>query len=166
MKVGAFEVVFYETPHSPRPLFPGNIEQALRPPAKSSEYKLGKNYSYLLRHPRGNVLIVPSANYVAGLFDDVRADVVFLGIATLGKQPEEFTRTYWNEVVKKTGARLVVPIHWDHFGRPLDEPLRPLPYFMDDMSRSMTILQQLAKTDGVKIGFAPLYTPFVCIAKR
>jgi L-ascorbate metabolism protein UlaG (beta-lactamase superfamily) len=166
MKVGAFEVVFYETPHSPNPLFPGDIEQPLRPPAKSSDYKLGKNYSYLLRHPRGNVLIVPSANYVPGLFDDVRVSVVFLGIAALGKQPEEFTRTYWHEVVKKTGATLVVPIHWDHFGVPLDEALRPLPYFMDDMRRSMPVLQQLAKADGVTIGFAPLFKPFVCIGPK
>jgi len=163
MKVGAFELVFYETPHSPRPVFPGEIEAPLRPPAGSSDYKLGRTYSFLLRHPRGKILIVPSSNYVPGLFDGLGADVVFLGIATLGKQPEEFTRTYWNEVVKKSGARLAIPIHWDHFARPLDEPLKPLPYLMDDMSRSMPLLQQLAASGSVRIAFAPVFAPFVCV---
>ena len=87
-------------------------------------------------------------------------------IATLGTQTEEFTRTYWHEVVKKTGATLVVPIHWDHFGLSLDEALRPLPYFMDDMSRSMPVLQQLARAGGVTIGFAPLFAPFDCISPK
>jgi L-ascorbate metabolism protein UlaG (beta-lactamase superfamily) len=68
--------------------------------------------------------------------------------------------------VKKTGATLIVPIHWDHFGLPLDEAPRPLPYFMDDMSRSMPVLQQLAKADRVTIAFAPLISPFVCIGPK
>jgi L-ascorbate metabolism protein UlaG (beta-lactamase superfamily) len=163
IRFGAFEVVFYETPHSPRPAFPGEIEQPLRAPAKSSDYKLGTTYSFLLRHPRGNVLIVPSANYLPGRFDGIGANVVFLGIGTLGKQTEEFMRTYWNEVVKKTGATLVVPIHWDDFSRSLDEPPRPLPYLADDMSRSMAVLERLARADGVTIRFAPLFEPFVCV---
>lgn len=87
--------------------------------------------------------------------------MVFLGIGGLGKQPEDFTRSYWNEVVTKTKAKLVIPIHWDNFGRSLDEPLRPLPYFMDDMRRSMAVLQDLAKSDGAAIRFAPLFDTFV-----
>ena len=158
--VGKFQVVFYETPHSLDAKFPGDIEQPLHSPAKISDYKLGKNYTFLIRHPTSNILIVPSANFVPDLFNDVKADTVFLGIGGLGKQPADFTRTYWNEVVRKTGAKLVIPIHWDNFGRSLDEPLVPLPYFMDDLSRSMDLLQELANTDGVSIRFAPLVEPF------
>ena len=117
----------YPDPHSPKPFYPGTLTQPLQLPAKLSDYKLGSNYSFLLRHPQGNILIVPSANFIRGLFKDERAEVVFLGIGVLGKQSDEFIQTYWNEVVRATGAKLVIPIHWDDFTRSLDEPLRPLP---------------------------------------
>jgi L-ascorbate metabolism protein UlaG (beta-lactamase superfamily) len=124
-----------------------------------SSDKADENYSYVLKHPGGTILIVPSANYHLKLFEDVQAEIVFLSIGTLGKRTDEFVRGYWREAVQRTGAKVVIPIHWDDFSRPLDEPLRALPYFIDDMERSMRRLQVLAEEDGRQIRFMPLFEP-------
>lgn len=159
LNLGQFEIRFFETPHSPNAITPGAIEEPLTPPARLSAYRLGENYSYLLNHPRGRILIVPSANHVPGLFKDIEADVVFLSIGLLGKLPEDFIRSYWQEVVEVTGAKLVIPIHWDDFSRPLDKPLKPLPYLLDDMEASMKQLLALARADGVEIRLMPVADP-------
>lgn len=153
--IGNFKVTAYETPHSPEPINIGSIDHPLHAPANLSDYKLGKNYSFLVEHRLGNVLIVPSANYKPHTFDGVHAPVVVLGIGLLGKQSAEFTERYWDETVRKTGAKLVLPVHWDDFARSLREPLVPLPRFMDNMTVTLERIQALAKRDGVEIRFLP-----------
>lgn len=154
-EAGGFKITAFETPHSPDPINVGDIDWPLDAPARLSAYKLGENFSFLLEHRLGNVLIVPSANYKPHVFDGVHAPVVLLGIGLLGKQSAEFTERYWDEVVRKTGAKLVLPIHWDDFARSLREPLVPLPRFMDNMAVALERLQALAKRDGVTIRFLP-----------
>jgi L-ascorbate metabolism protein UlaG (beta-lactamase superfamily) len=160
LKFGRFTVEIFESPHSPNPLYTGEITEPLRPPVKGSAYREGGNYAYLLRHDRGTILVQASANFVPGLFRNVKADVVFLGIAPLGKQTGIFVRDYWREVVMATGAKLVIPIHWDDFLRPLDGPLLPMPLLMDDFERGMQMLLKLAETDGVTVRFMPLFEAF------
>lgn len=70
-------------------------------------------------------MIHASANMRAGALDGRRADTVYLGIGTLGKQSPSFRDTYWRTYVADTGARRVIPIHWDNFTRGLDRPLTP-----------------------------------------
>lgn len=152
---GGFKITAFETPHSPEPINVGVIDHPLDGPARLSAYKLGENFSFLLEHRLGNVLIVPSANYKPHVFDGVHAPVVVLGIGLLGKQSAEFTERYWDEVVRKTGAKLVLPVHWDDFARSLREPLVPLPRVMDNMGVALERLQALAKRDGVTIRFLP-----------
>ncbi len=36
-------------------------------------------------------------------------------------------KTFFAETVKKTGAKLVIPVHWDNFFAPLDRPIKNLP---------------------------------------
>lgn len=105
----------------------------------------------------GNILIHPSANYKRDLYKHIKAKVVFLSIGLLGKQPESFVREYWQEVVRTTGAKIVIPIHWDDLSRPLDKPLLPMPYFADDFEAAMGILLKMADEDGVAVQFMPLF---------
>lgn len=159
LALGGFSVRVFESPHSPNALYPGVIPEPLRTPAKAGDFKEGGNYSFLLTHERGTILVHPSANFVPGIFRGVRADVVFLGVGVLGKQSEQFVRDYWREVVQATRPRLVIPIHWDDFLRPLDEPLRPMPHVMDDFDRCMRILTALAEADGIPLRFLPAFQP-------
>ena len=157
LSFGDFRVTAYETPHSPDPVFLGVITEPLVPPARLAAYRMAESYSFFIEHPRGRVLVVPSANYTSGAFAGVRADVVLLGIGGLGEQSEAFSETYWNETVGRSGARLVLPIHWDDFGRGLDEPLVPMPFVLDNFDISLARLQRLAARDRVRVRLLPVF---------
>lgn len=153
--IGHFRVTAFETPHSPDAISPGFITHPVQFPAKLGEFRAAENHSFFVEHPLGKVLIVPSANYSVNAFEGLQADIVILGIGTLGRQSNVFTETYWNEVVTKTGAKLVLPVHWDDFTQSLRAPLVPLPLFADNMNVAMEWLGPLAKRDGVAIRFLP-----------
>jgi L-ascorbate metabolism protein UlaG (beta-lactamase superfamily) len=62
------------------------------------------------------------------------------GLARLGR---DYAATYWREMVEQTGARRVVPIHYDDFTRPYGEVLA-LPRVVDDLEKSIGWLTELA----------------------
>jgi L-ascorbate metabolism protein UlaG (beta-lactamase superfamily) len=156
-----FRITAIRSPHSPGAPWGGEIVAPLRPPARASRWREGGNYSFLIRHPSLSILVQPSANFICGLYqrERVTADVVFLAIGKLGLQNEEFARDYWEQVVLATEARLVIPVHWDDFTRPLDRPLRPPPWPGDNVSRGMRWIGDFARADGVEIGFMAPFEP-------
>jgi L-ascorbate metabolism protein UlaG (beta-lactamase superfamily) len=161
---GQFKVIVFKSMHSPNALFEGEISSPLCTPAKASAYKDGGSYSFLVEHGGSSILIHASANFTPEIYKDVRADIVFLGIATLGKQSNKFADDYWREVVQATGAKLVIPIHWDDFTLPLDQPLQPMPPLMDDFETGMKMVQCLAARDHVAVKFMPLFEPVDVLA--
>lgn len=122
---GDFTVTFVESVHGPalfgRVPFPGAIEPRLQLPASASEYRMGGAYGIVIEHPAGTIVHHASASWVDGMYEGVHADVVLLGLAG-----REDTIAYLDHVVDTTGAKRVIPIHWDDFFRALDEPLRPI----------------------------------------
>lgn len=150
-RFGTFAVTAFETHHSPAPNFPGEITRPLRVPARVGQYREGGSYSFLIDHRGSTIMVVGSANFVPGKFRGIEADVVFLGVGTLGNQPPGFIEAYWDEVVKETGARAVFPVHWDDFTQPLSRPLTPFPDFVDDFKGTLGKLQSMAKRDGVAL---------------
>ena len=96
----------------------------------------------------------------------VKADVVFLAIGTLGKQSEQFAKDYWREVVQTTGARLVIPTHWDNFGLPLSQPLQKMPPPGDDVDKSMGWLSAFGAADKVTVRFPKEFQPIDLPAPR
>ena len=156
---GAFAVTVFRSAHSPGDRVPGTIAAPLHQPASIKDYKEGGTLAFLIEHKGLRMLVHASANYVPGMYHGVRADVVFLSIGGLGGQSAEFARNYWNEVVKTTGAKLVIPIHWDDFLRPLDRPQLPLRRFMDDFPAALGKLTPLARRDRVTIRYMPVIVP-------
>jgi L-ascorbate metabolism protein UlaG (beta-lactamase superfamily) len=159
-RLGRFQVEFFASPHSPDAWNSGEITDHRTPPVKINDYKDGRNYSFLLRHEWGTVLVHPSANFKRGLYENIKADVVFLSVGALGKQPECFIRDYWHEVVRATHAKLVIPIHWDDFSRSLDEPLLPMPYPFDDFSRSIRLLLKMSEEDEIPVRFLQFFDKY------
>lgn len=158
--LGDFKVTFYETPHSKGVCSAtGGIHDILHPPARLSDYKLDENFSLYIEHGRDTMLIVPSGNYRPGKFRNLKADTVFLGIGGMRKQPDSFIQSYWNEVVRATGARQVILIHWDNFTRPLDKPLSPLPSWVNNTRHAVQVIGQMAKRDGISLAVMPLFSP-------
>ncbi len=80
-----------------------------------------------------------------------------LGVGQLGLQPESYIEAHREHTVRAVGARRVVLTHWDDFFRPLDRPLRALPYAGDDLDVTMGILDRLATADGVGLHLPTLW---------
>ncbi|KUI33050.1 MBL fold metallo-hydrolase [Mycobacterium sp. IS-1742] len=156
LTVGAYDLTLVESGHCPPDRFPGAITAPVTPPARASAYRCGEAWSVLVRHRPSarTMLVVGSAGFVPGALHGRHADVVYLGVGQLGRQPETYLRDYWDETVRAVGGRRVVLIHWDDFFRPLHQPLRALPYVADDLDVTMRVLTRLADRDGV-----PLHLP-------
>ncbi len=154
-RFGPFSVTLFESAHSPHAKFEGVITSALRPPARIADYKMGSCYSMMIDYRPGNsdaarsILVHASTGYVPSMLAGQRADVAYLGVATLGKQSRVFKDNYWHETVETIGARRVIPIHWDDFTKPLGKPLVPMPYFADDFGAVVDYLIERRDSDGV-----------------
>ena len=107
------------------------ITEPLVQPASLRAYKEGGSYDFYIEHGGEKILIRPSFNYVLGQLDGIHADVLFLGVAGLAKASPETERVFFAETVEKTGAHLVIPIHWDNFFSPLDRPIEDMPDFLE-----------------------------------
>jgi L-ascorbate metabolism protein UlaG (beta-lactamase superfamily) len=158
MRYGAFTLTLIESHHCPPDRFPGEITAPVVPPVRAGAYKCGEAWSLLVEHASGaTALLQGSAGYVEEALAGRRADVAYLGIGQLGVQSEDYIRTYWAESVEAVGARRVVLTHWDDFFRPLDKPLRALPYLGDDLDHTMHVLHELAAESGVSIHLPTLW---------
>jgi L-ascorbate metabolism protein UlaG (beta-lactamase superfamily) len=158
LRVGAFRLTMLESAHCPPDRFPGSITEPVVPPVKAAAYKCGEAWSICVEHDSGRTcLIQGSAGFVSGALAGRRADVAYLGVGQLGVQDEDYIRNYWSETVETVGAARVVLIHWDDFFRPLDRPLRALPYAGDDLDATMRVLGELAQAQGVALHLPTLW---------
>jgi L-ascorbate metabolism protein UlaG (beta-lactamase superfamily) len=153
IRLGNFDVTLIESRHCPPDRFPGAITEPVIPPVKAAAYRCGEAWSALVHHrsSRRRLLIQGSAGFVKGSLTGRQADVVYLGVGQLGRQPESYLVDYWTETVRTVGAHRVVLVHWDDFFRPLSKPLRALPYVADDLDASLRILTRLAADEGVAL---------------
>ncbi|MBO9712009.1 MBL fold metallo-hydrolase [Sphingomonas sp.] len=166
LSAGDFRVTVIRSLHSAGDRVPGDVTAPLRQPASAKDYKEGGTFAYLIEHKGFRILVHASANVVSGMYREhgVHADVVFLSTGGLTLQPPAFTQTYWRETVAATGAKLVVPIHWDDFLLPLDQPLVPLRRFLDDIPLTMSRIAPLAARDHVAVRYMPVFGPVDLVA--
>ena len=158
MQFGKFTVTLVRSKHTPMPKlleelggFGKENLEPLTPPVHYSKYLEGGSYSVHITHPQGSLLIHGSTNFNDNALADYPVDTLFLGIASLGKQPAEFRETYYQQTVGLTKAKRVIPIHWDDFWQPLGPPLQPIPKLADDFDASMAYLMDKSKEDGFKL---------------
>ncbi|MGW2593974.1 MBL fold metallo-hydrolase [Streptomyces sp. NPDC001515] len=149
--IGRFTLTPLPARHSPGDIAPGEVERPLRLPVRATDYRTGACYSLHVRHDGRELLVHASAHSLPGALDGHAAETVYLGVGALGKQDEEFRNVYWERLVAATGARRVVPVHWDDFFRPLDRPLRPFRSFLDDFPATMDFLTRTAARTGVSL---------------
>ncbi|RZT97640.1 MBL fold metallo-hydrolase [Rivibacter subsaxonicus] len=165
LQLGKFKLTFIASHHSPTPLDDGRtletIDAPLTLPARASAWRAGEVWSLLVEHASGQrVLVQASAGFAPDALAGKRADAVLLGVGTLGKKDTAYVESYWREVVLATGAKRVIPIHWDNFSLPLDQPLQPMPLLLDDFEHTMNELRRMGARDGVEIRMAPPLLPF------
>jgi L-ascorbate metabolism protein UlaG (beta-lactamase superfamily) len=152
LKLGAFTIRFFASKHAPsRTPYEGEITHPLTVPADVGAFREGGCLTLWIRRGDRSVLVQGSAGWIDGALAGVHADVVYLGIGLLGKQDADYRQRYWNALVRDTGAQRVIPIHWDDFWRPLDEPLVALPRLADDVDVSMDFLVERAYREHVDL---------------
>jgi L-ascorbate metabolism protein UlaG (beta-lactamase superfamily) len=157
---GDFTVRLLPSPHSPIPwllrlgihrvLLDGAVSRPLHPPACVSHYRNGGCYSVLIKHNRHSILVQGSGGFERGALKGIHADVVFLGIGTLGRMPADYLNKYWFEVVETVGAKRVFPIHWDDLTVSLDRPFVPIP-LVDNFDRTMKFLIKREEETGIQV---------------
>jgi L-ascorbate metabolism protein UlaG (beta-lactamase superfamily) len=152
---GRLELDIVQTRHSPGSEG-GSISTPLRPPAPASDYKEGGTYSIVVSH-RGRRLLVGTP---ADSGTPPQAEVVFLSLGVLDPigATEAYWRQVWQRAVVATGARRVIPVHWDNFFHPLEAGLVPFaPPLFPDVAKVLRILQSFAQSNGIDVRCAPLW---------
>jgi L-ascorbate metabolism protein UlaG (beta-lactamase superfamily) len=165
LSFGAWTLHFIAGRHAPTPFSDGSggehTLQPLKPPARANEWREGQTWSLLVEHRSGRSYVVQgSAGFMEGALRGRRADVVFLGIGALGKQPATYRTQLWREVVDAVGARRVVLVHWDDFTLGLDRPLQPMPALADDFEATMADYRAVAASGRQDLRLPPLFIPF------
>lgn len=153
--------------HAPTAVTGGSIQAPLVPPVRATQYEEGGSFTLLLKNGERRLLVQGSAGFIPGKLGALAraegggvassADVVLLGIGALGKQDDAYLDAYWREVVGASGARRVIPVHWDDFSLPLDQPLQPAPQLIDDFEHSMRFLIARGQAEKIDVRLAPAW---------
>jgi L-ascorbate metabolism protein UlaG (beta-lactamase superfamily) len=159
MRFGRFTVTLLPSRHAPTGFTGGVIDKPLMPPVRAVEYKEGQSYAVLVQHEGRSLLINGSAGFEPGALASVRADVVMLGIGTLGMRDEAYRDRYWREVVSAVGAQRVIPIHWDDFWISSDGPMQPMPVPLDRFEDSVAFLRARGAAEKVDIRLPAQWQP-------
>lgn len=97
-----------------RPVLSGPVAASRRAPLRLRDYRMDHDYSFLIE-AGGLHLLDWSSETATGALP---ADVLFV-------KPFAIHRPAYAELLRAVRPRLVIPIHWDDFFRPLSHPLRP-----------------------------------------
>ncbi|MEY9973980.1 L-ascorbate metabolism protein UlaG (beta-lactamase superfamily) [Lysinibacillus sp. RC46] len=161
MQFGDFSVTVLRSKHSPTFDEGEKIKEPLKQPAKALDYHEDSSYDFVITHHNKTFFVKPSANYIDGALDDIRADVLFLGIGVLGAQDQDFQNMYYEQTVRKVQPKLIIPIHWDNFNKPLTDTLEALPKFADNTKKGFDFIIQRTKADKIDLqilqGFQSIY---------
>ena len=120
----------------------GTVDLPLRLPAPISAWREGRSYSIVVTHSQGTTLVNGSAGFLPGKLDQVRADVVMLGVWGLSNLGREYAEDYWHSLVTATGAKRVFPVHFGDFSRPFGE-IRGAPRILDDFGDTAVMLDEI-----------------------
>lgn len=153
-QVGAFRVTALPSLHSAPTIISNDlgktIKKPVRQPARVKKYREGGSRDFLVEHGRQTFLIRPSFNYIEGQLDDVRADVLFLGIGTMDKASGETIETFFAETLDKVRPQKVIPLHWDDFFTPLDRPIKNMPRIADNTPANMDRTARACAARGIE----------------
>jgi L-ascorbate metabolism protein UlaG (beta-lactamase superfamily) len=113
--------------------------------------------SVLIDHDGKSILVQGSAGFRVNALKGRHADVVFLGIGQLGNQDDHYRESYWQQVVSAVGPHRVIPIHWDDFWLPLEQPLVPFPRLVDNFEKSMEFLNRKGEQEKIEVKILPAW---------
>ncbi len=152
---GHFQITAIPSQHTPPTAVNDNLgEELLQPlalPAKFSEFKEGGSFDYLIEHAGHKILVKASTRFIPEQLQHLKVDTLFLGIAQLSRQSDAYQQQYLAETLNLLKPKVVIPVHWDDFFQPLNQPLQFLPRLADDTPKSLQLLIQAAERQGTKV---------------
>ncbi len=133
-------------------------------PTRVKNLKEGASLAAHVQTRNGSILVVPTAGEIGTTLTDpdLQADVIFLGIGGLGWGSRKKAETYWAETVLASGAKRVVPVHWDSMSPALDSDLPVLnaPVY-EQLDRALAWLEEFANADPqINLASVPVFKPF------
>ncbi|MCH7980483.1 MAG: MBL fold metallo-hydrolase [Proteobacteria bacterium] len=143
---GQFTITFIESVHAPVGLrgsvpMPGTIDAPLSTPAPVKAWREGGSYSIVVSHPGGTTLVQGSGGILRSSLEDIRVDVVMLGVGMIEGLGRDYVDRYWQATVTSTGAMTVIPIHFDDFTKPFGT-IELMPSFLDDFADTVMLLKE------------------------
>lgn len=150
--IGDYAVRVLATIHSPDNALQDDgvtIPEPLAQPAKFDRYHEGGSFDFYIRHGQHKLFIKPSPNYAMGALDSLQADVLMLGIGTVGKRPQEWQDNYYRHTVGALHATTLIPLHWDDFLQPISDHLVMLPRFANDGEKDFDFFIRQANADNI-----------------
>jgi L-ascorbate metabolism protein UlaG (beta-lactamase superfamily) len=89
--------------------FSGPLPPGPRPPLRARDYRMDRCFGFLVNVEGTRLLHCPGTGVPAGV----------LTVKPLG------TYARYEALLRQARPRVVIPVHWDDFGRPLSKPVRP-----------------------------------------
>ena len=153
--VGEFSITVIPSKHSdPTPIsndLGQTSDKPLRQPASTKAYKEGGSVDFIVRHGGRTILIRPSCNYIEGQLDDIQAEVMFLGIGAMAKMSAAKADAFYKETLDQVQPKTVIPLHWDDFFSPLDEPVKGMPRIADNTPANFDSLARACAARGMEL---------------
>ena len=133
--IGDYKIRVLKSLHStPTPLnndIGVEISKPLIQPARLRKYTEGGSYDFVIEHKGKTYVIRPSFNWIEGQFNNIIADVLFLGVAGLANAKPQEEIAFFNETADKIQPKLIIPLHWDNFFVPLTKPTKKMLWFVE-----------------------------------
>lgn len=153
-QIGDFKISVIPSIHSAPHWYNNDIGQVVAAPftlpASRKAFKEGGSVDFLITHNEKKYLIRPSYNYIEKQFEDIQADVLFLGVGGLSKDKKRRRNKFFEETIGKVRPDVVVPIHWDNFFVPLYGDVKGLPHKFENTGKSMRILAEYCRKYDVE----------------
>lgn len=112
---GHFQITAIPSQHTPPTAVNDDLgEELLQPltlPAKFSEFKEGGSFDYLIEHAGHKILVKASTGFIPDQFKNLQVDTLFLGIAQLSRQSNDYQQQYLTETLKMLKPKVVIPVH-------------------------------------------------------
>lgn len=134
------------------------IDEPFKMPASKKLFKEGGSVDFLITHNNKKYLIRPSYNYIEHRFDNIEADVLFLGIGGMSKDTRKRQDKFFEETIGKVKPKVVVPIHWDNFFKPLYGDVQGMPIKLENTGKAMRLLADYCLINDVSCLVQPPLT--------
>lgn len=152
IQVGKFTVRVIPSKHSqPNTLQDDGvfITKPVQQPIRIKAYSEGGSYDFLIKHNGHSIYVKSSANYIENALDTLTAEAFFVAIATIGKKDDAWKNTFYEQTVGKLKPKVIVPLHWDDFTKPLSGNLEMLPRFADKTPDGFDFMITRSKADNI-----------------